>query len=155
MNLKDTIEADLRTAMKARETARVGVLRMLKARVQEAHVALRAKDGADATLSDEAVLEVISRHAKQVRESLEGAQQAGRQELCDQASAELVVIESYLPEQLTEDGITSIVTDAIAEAGASSPRDMGAVMKLVVPRTKGRADGKKVSEAVKHLLSGG
>jgi uncharacterized protein YqeY len=155
MTLKDTIEADLKTAMKARDTARVGVLRMLKARVQEAHVALRTKDGAAAILSDEDVLEVISRYAKQVRESLDGAQQAGRQELCDQAAEELAVVESYLPEQLTGDAITSIVTNAIAEAGASSLRDVGAVMKLVVPRTKGRADGKKVSETVKRLLSGG
>lgn len=154
MPLKDTIENDLRTAMKARDTARVGVLRMLKARVQEALVALRAKEGADAALSDEAVIEVVNRHAKQVRESLDGAQQAGREELCAQATAELAIIEGYLPQQLSDDEITAIVSDAIKESGATSPREMGAVMKLVMPKTKGRADGKKVNETVKRLLAG-
>ena len=155
MSLRDTIEADLRTAMKNRDSAKLAVLRMLKARIQEAGVALRTREGAEATLGDDAVVEVISRHAKQVREALEGAEQVGRQELCDQANAELEVIESYLPKQLSDDEITAIVRDAIAAAGATSPRDMGAVMKIVVPKTKGRADGKKVNEAVKRLLAGG
>ena len=155
MGLKESIEADLKGAMKSRETAKLAVLRMLKARIQEAHVALRTKEGADATLDDDAVIEVITRHAKQVRESLEGAEQAGRKDLADKAIGEIEVIESYLPKRLTDEEITEILKSAIAEAGASSPREMGAVMKIVMPKVKGRADGKKVNEMARRLLSGG
>jgi uncharacterized protein YqeY len=155
MSLKETIETDLKTAMKNRETGKVEVLRMLKARTQEALVALRGKEGADAVLDDEAVIEVVSRHAKQVRESLEGAEQAGRPELVDKAKGELALIEAYLPTQLSDDEITEIVRAAIAEAGASSLREMGAVMKIVMPKVKGKADGKKINETVKRLLESG
>jgi len=155
MGLKETIEADLRTAMKNRETTKVAVLRMLKARIQEAQVALRTKEGADAILGDDAVTEVISRHAKQVRESIEGAEQAGRKEFSDKARGELDVIDNYLPKQLSDDELKDILKSAIAEAGARSPREMGAVMKIVMPKVKGRADGKKVNEMAKNLLSGG
>jgi uncharacterized protein YqeY len=155
MSLKETIETDLKTAMKNRETGKVEVLRMLKARTQEALVALRGKEGADAVLGDEAVIEVVSRHAKQVRESLEGAEQAGRPELVDKAKGELALIEAYLPTQLSDDEITEIVRAAIAEAGASSLREMGAVMKIVMPKVKGKADGKKINETVKRLLESG
>jgi len=155
MGLKETIEADLRAGMKNRETLKVAVLRMLKARIQEAQVALRTKEGADATLDDNDVIEVINRHAKQIRESIEGAEQAGRKELCEKARGELEVTEGYLPKQLADEELTEILKSAITEAGASSPREMGAVMKIVMPKVKGRADGKKVNEMAKRLLSGG
>jgi len=155
MSLRETIEADLTAGMKNRETEKVAVLRMLKARIQEAHVALRTKEGAKAELDDAAVIEVVSRHAKQVRESLESAQQAGREDLSEKATGELKVIESYLPKQLSDEELTEIVKSAIAEAGATSPREMGTVMKIVMPKVKGLADGKKVNETVKRLLTGG
>ncbi len=93
MGLREIIEADLKASMKSRETTKVAVLRMLKARIQEAQVALRTKEGADATLDEEALIEVINRHAKQVRESIGGAEQAGRTELLEKAKGELEVVE--------------------------------------------------------------
>ena len=155
MSLRETIEADLKAGMKNRETSKVAVLRMLKARIQEAQVALRGKEGADATLDDDDVIEVVNRHAKQVREALEGAEQAGRKELSEKAAGELEVIEYYLPKQLSDEELTELIKSAIAEVGATSPREMGAVMKIVMPKAKGLADGKKVNETVKRLLTGG
>ncbi len=125
---------------------------MLK--IQEKEVDSRAKQGRDYTLTDEEVLAVISGYAKQRRDSIEAYRLGGRAEMLAKEEAELAIVCEYLPQQLTKEELISIVTQAISESGATGPRDMGAVMKLVVSATKGRADGKVVSQLVRDQLSG-
>lgn len=153
MAIKDQILEDVKTAMKAKDTARVQTLRMLKARIQEQEVAQRGSGGGDAPLSDDQVIEILTKYAKQVRESLESYEKAGRAESAAQSQAELEIVESYLPEALSEEDLEKLAQEAIQEAGAESPKQMGDVMKVLMPRVKGRADGKQVSAVVRRLLS--
>lgn len=146
MALAETLQADLNAAMKAHDKARVDVLRMLRAKLQEADIA------AGKALDEAASLEVIGRYAKQVRESIESFETGGRDDLLEKARAELVIVEGYLPQQLTADEVRAIVQGAISESGASSMKEMGKVMSLVMPQVKGRADGKLVNQLVKELL---
>ena len=153
MSLKQQLDSDIRNAMKQGQKERVGCLRMLKAKIQEKEVALRSERGADGTLSDEEVTAVIAVYAKQRRDSIAGFEQGGRDDLVAKERAELEMISTYLPEQLGENDVRRIVTEAIAEAGATSARDLGAVMKLVMPRVKAAADGKLVSRLATELLN--
>lgn len=136
----------MRAAMKQRDAARVSALRMLMTAVKNAEVDKGHQ------LSDEEAVEVIGREAKRRRESIEAFQQAGRTDLVDKETAELAVMQPYLPEQIAHDELARLVDEAIAEAGASSPKEMGAVMKIVMPKVKGRADGAQVSAAVRQRL---
>jgi hypothetical protein len=120
---------------------------MAMAAIQNRRIELRRD------LSDEDVAEVLTKQAKQRRESLEIFRDAGRELMAQNEEAELAVIEEFLPEQLPADELERIVRDAIAETGASSPADMGRVMGRVAPATKGRADGGAVSELVRRLLA--
>jgi hypothetical protein len=152
MSLKEKILADLKTSMKNQDKDRLSVLRMIKAKVLEEEVASRTQKGRDYQLNDEEMIEVLARYAKQRRESIKDYRENGREDLAVQEETELAIVQDYLPKQLSVDDITTIVKAAIAESGAASPKDMGNVMKLVVPQTKGAADGSIVSKIVKDLL---
>jgi uncharacterized protein YqeY len=147
--LKEQLQADLNAAMKARDEVTVATLRMALTSVTNEEVA--GKQARE--LSDEDVLRVLTREAKKRREAAEAFDAAGRTELATRERAEGEVLDRYLPAQLSDDELAGLVTAAIAEAGASSPRDMGAVMKIVVPRVAGRADGKRVSDEVRRRLA--
>jgi uncharacterized protein YqeY len=147
MTLQQRIESAMRDAMRAHDQRRTLTLRMAMAAIQNRRIELRRD------LSDEDVAEVLTRQAKQRRESLEIFRDAGRESMAQNEEAELAVIEEFLPEQLPADELERMVRDAIAETGASSPADMGRVMGRVAPATKGRADGRAVSELVRRLLA--
>lgn len=144
--LREKIADDMRGAMKAREAQRVAALRMLMAAVKNAEVEKRHE------LSDDEVLDVVTREAKRRRESIEAFLQGGREDLVQKETAELAVLESYLPERLGDDELSAMIDDAITETGASSPKQMGDVMKALMPKLRGRADGAQVSALVKERL---
>ena len=149
--LKDQLQADLTAAMKARDELTTATLRMLLTAVGTEEVAGKAAR----ELSDDEVLKVVGREAKKRREAATAFADAGRADRAERELAEERVLTAYLPAQLSDDELGALVRDAVAETGASSPRDMGAVMKAVVPRVAGRADGSRVSAAVKAALAGG
>ncbi len=145
MSILERIDSDLKVAMKSSEKIRVSTLRMVKASLKN----LEIEKG---KLSDDDVIGVLSTLAKQRRESISEFEKGGRQDLADQEREELAVILGYLPEQLSEEELTGIILETIRETGASSLKDMGRLMKSLMPRVKGRADGKLVSRKVKELL---
>jgi uncharacterized protein len=148
-SLKERLHGDLNAAMKARDELTTATLRMALTAVTTEEVA-----GSTARqLSDDEVLRVLGREAKKRREAAEAFDGAGRTELADRERAEGTVLDRYLPAQLGDDELGELVAAAIAEAGATTPRDMGAVMKLVQPRVAGRADGKRVSDEVRRRLA--
>lgn len=153
MSLMQVIAEDLKSAMKLRAQDRVEVLRMARARMLEAEVALRASMGRGYELSDEEAIKALAGYAKQRRDSIESYRQAGREDLAAKEEAELAIIQEYLPRQLSEDDVRAIVKQAIAATGATSARQMGQVMKAVMPQVQGAADGKLVSRIVNELLS--
>ncbi len=142
------LQQDVIAAMKAKDKARLGVLRMLQAAVKQVEVDTRAE------LDDDAVVKVLQSYRKKVRDSLAGARESGRDELVAQAEAELVVVESYLPAELDDAALEALVREVIAETGAESMKDMGRVMKAVLAKAAGRVDGSRVSPVVKTLLAG-
>ncbi len=148
--LKDRLRTDLNTAMKARDELTTATLRMALTAVTTEEVAGKAAR----ELTDDEVLKILGREAKKRREAAEAFDGAGRTELAERERAEGTVLDRYLPAQLGDDELGDLVAAAIADAGASSPRDMGAVMKLVQPKVAGRADGKRVSDEVRRRLSG-
>ncbi len=145
MSILERIDSDLKVAMKSSEKIRVSTLRMVKASLKN----LEIEKG---ELSDDDVIGVLSTQAKQRRESISEFEKGGRQDLVDLERAELAVILGYLPEQLSEEELTGIIQETIRETGASSLKDMGRLMKSLMPRVKGRADGRLVSQKVKELL---
>lgn len=148
MTLKEQIISDMTAAMKAKNAVRTSTLRMVKAAIMH-----REKEGAG-ELSDEDVLKLLRSQLKQRRDSVEQYQKAGRQDLADKETAEISVIESYLPQAASDAEIEQAVADAINETGATSMKDMGAVMKAVMSKLAGKnADGKTVSETVKKKLA--
>ena len=128
--------------MRARETERVHALRLIVSELQKA----AKENGADE-------LEVLQRERKRRLEAAEAYRDGGRAELAEAEEREAEIISSYMPEQLSDEELGAIVGDAVAESGASSPKEMGKVMALVMPQVKGRADGKRVSAAVKEKLT--
>jgi len=145
--LRDQVNADMSSAMKAKDAARLSALRMLKAAIMNKGV----EKGRD--LDDAEVLQVVSTLVKQRRDSIEQFSNAGRVDLVDKETAEITVLERYLPPAASAEEIDAAVLDAIGETGASSPKDMGKVMKAVMPRLAGKnADGRAVSEAVRRKL---
>lgn len=148
MSLKEQLASDLKEAMRSGQEVRKNTLRMLLAAVNVAEVA-----GAERKeLDDDAVLQVIARQAKQRRESIEEFRKAGRQDLVDTEEAELAVIQEYLPAQLGRDEIEAEAKKVIAEVGALGPSDKGKVMKVLMPRLAGRAEGREINEVVTRLL---
>ena len=149
MNLNQQLGADLTAAMKAKDAARLSALRMLKAAVMNKGV----EKGRD--LDDAEVLQVVASLVKQRRDSIEQFEKAGRADLVAKETGEIAVLEHYLPPALSQDEIEAAVAAAIAETGATSPKDMGKVMKAVMPKLAGKnADGKAVNEAVRRTLGG-
>jgi uncharacterized protein YqeY len=147
MLLRDQVNADIFAAMKAKDPARLSALRMLKAAIMNKGV----EKGRD--LDDAEVLQVVATLVKQRRDSIEQFSNAGRADLVDKETAEISVLEHYLPPAASAEEIDTAVLEAIAETSASSPKDMGKVMKAVMPRLAGKnADGRAVSEAVRRKL---
>ena len=142
MSIADSVKQDLTTAMKAGEKERVGALRLVLSELQKA-----AKDGND----DEQA--ILRRERKRRLESATAFRDAGRAELADGEEAEAAIIGAYLPAELGDDELRKIVADAIAETGASTPKDMGGVMKAAMEKTGGRADGKRVSALAREALA--
>jgi uncharacterized protein YqeY len=152
MSIRERIVSDLTAAMKAKDAARLGVIRMLKSRIMEAEVEQRGRKGSEYVLEDQECLAVIATYAKQRRDSIEAYRKGGNEDLAKKEEAELAMIQEYLPAQLSEDEVRRVVAAAIAETGATSAKDMGAIMKIVMPRLKGGADGAVVSRVVRELL---
>ncbi len=152
MTIKSRIESDLIEAVKAGDSARRDLLRMLKARILEAEVERRAQQGRDYQLSDPETVEVISRYAKQRRQSIEAYQKGGREDLAIREKQELDLLAPYLPKQLSEAEVEAIVREAIAESGATSAREIGNVMRLAMEKAAGLTDGKTVNRIARQLL---
>jgi uncharacterized protein len=146
--LKARLHADLNAAMKARDEVTTATLRMALTAITNAEVA--GKQARE--LSDDEVVTVLGHEAKKRREAAEAYNAAGRAELAGRERAEGEVIDRYLPQQLDDAEVAELVRTAIAEAGATSARDLGAVMKILKPQTAGRADGRRVSEEVRRQL---
>jgi uncharacterized protein len=146
MSLAERIQADLTAAMKAKDELRLSTLRMVRSAMQYAQVEKRAE------LSDADVIGVLGRQAKQRRESAEEFRKGGRPELAAKEEAEAAIIVEYLPRQLDEAELRGLVAEAIAATGAASARDLGKVMGWLSPKTKGRADGRQVSDLVRAAL---
>ncbi len=142
MSVLERVRSDTNAAMKAGEKDRVGALRMIASELQKAE-----KEGRDDEIA------VLQRERKRRLESAEAYREAGRTDLAEGEEREAEIIEGYLPEQLSDEELHAIVGDVVAETGASSPKEMGRVMSQVMPRVQGRADGKRVSAAVKELLT--
>ena len=148
--LKTRIDADLKDAMRSKQELQTSVLRMLKSAVKYKEV----EPGAPADgLDDAGVMTVISTLIKQRRDSVDQYKQASRADLAAKEEQEIAVLQSYLPKQLSAQELTAEVSKAIGEAQAKGPKDMGAVMKIVTPRLKGKAEGKLISDEVKAQLA--
>jgi uncharacterized protein YqeY len=147
VSLRDRIQTDVTAAMRGGDVLRRDVLRM----VQNAAYNLEKRDGK--SLSDDEYAAVIAREVKTRRESVEAFRGGGREDLAAKEEAEIAILSEYLPEQLSDDEIRSLVDEAIGATGASSARDMGRVMGWLSPRTRGRADGKRVSALVAATLA--
>ena len=141
---------DIKTAMKAKDTVSLTVLRALKSAIKNAAI---EKGGADAELDEGESLAVIRKQIKQRHDSITQFQDAGRADLAENEQAEVLILEKYLPTPLTEEEVSAIVTAAVSETGASSKADMGKVMKAVQAKAEGRADGKVLSQLVMKALS--
>lgn len=150
--LKQQLRSDLTTAMKARDKVRSGTLRMVLTAISEAEVSGTSSH----ELSDQQVLDVVIKEAKKRREAEEAFAQADRPELAEKERAEAAVLADYLPQQLTAEEITALVSDAIASTGAAElgMKGMGKVMGVVTPQTKGKADGGAVAAEVRKQLAG-
>jgi len=153
MTIRERIVADLTAAMKAKDAQRLGVVRMLKSRIMEAEVDQRSRKGPDYVLEDQDCLTVIATYAKQRRDSIEAYRKGGKEDLATKEEAELAIIQEYLPAPISEDEIRRIVAAAIAETGATSAKEMGTIMKIVMPKLKGEADGAVVNRIVRELLA--
>ncbi len=147
MSLTEQLQADMKSAMRDGDAQRRDTLRMVLAAVQNA-----AKEKQD-DLSDEETLAVLTKQVKTRRESITAYRDAGRDDLADREQAEIDVLSPYLPEQMGEDELRALVVEAVAATGADSPRDMGRVMGVLMPKVKGRADGKIVSGLVNEELA--
>ena len=150
MSLFEQIDKDYVQAYKAKETVRIGVLRLLKTAVKNRLVDLRRPGG---TLSDEEMLDVIIKEGKQRQDSIEQYTAAGRPDLAEKEAAELAIIQDYLPKALSPEELNQLIEATISEVGATTPRDMGKVISSIMATHKGRVDGKVLSEAVKARLT--
>lgn len=151
MSIQEQILADLKTAMKNKEQDRLNVLRSLKSKLLEREISER-KDG-EATLSDEQVIEVLMKAAKQRKESIEQFREGDRDDLVEKEEQELEIIQSYLPEMMDEEEVRDVARQKIEELGAENMADMGKVMGALMSELKGKAEGSIVSKVVKEELS--
>ena len=147
MSLKEKLMDDLKTAMREKDSVRKNAVQMVRSSV------LQIEKDNHITLDDEGIIDVISKEVKKRRDVLPDYVKSGRQELIDELNTEIKVLLVYLPQQLTEAEIDVLVKEAITEVGASSMKDIGKVMTAIMPKTKGRADGKIINELVKKNLA--
>ena len=150
MRIQERIDSDLKEAMRAKDTTKLAVLRMLKSALKYAAI---AKPGAEAELSDAEAAQVIRKQAKQRQDSIESFEKGGRAELAQKEQKELSILNGYLPQAMGPDEVEQTVRDAIAEVGAMSKAQMGAVMKAVQAKVAGRVDGKTLSQEVSRQLT--
>lgn len=146
VTLLSTLNADMKTAMKAKDKERLAVIRMLKASLQNEEIKVGHELNADEELT------ILSREMKQRRDSLAEFEKAGREDLSEKVKIEIAIVEKYLPAQLSDEEIRQIVTQAIADTNATSASEFGKVMGAVMPKVKGKADGNQVNAIVKELL---
>ncbi len=150
MTLQERVDSDLKEAMRAKDTRKLGVLRMLKSALKYAVI---AKSGAEAELSDAEAAQVVRRQVKQRQDSIESFEKGGRAELAAKEKEELSILNAYLPQAMSSDELAKIVRETIAETGATSKAQMGGVMKALQAKVAGRADGKTLSQEVSRQLS--
>jgi len=146
MSLKERLLEDMKLAMKDKDIVRKNAIQMARAAV------LQVEKDSRVTLDDDGVIEVIAKEVKKRKDSLPEYEKSGRQDLIDNLKSEIEILMQYLPQQLTEGELEIIVKEAIQETGANSVKDMGKVMQAVMPKVKGRADGKLVNQIVKKLI---
>lgn len=144
------IEKDMKDALRARDSVRLNALRMLKSAVG---YHLLEKGGKDKAPTDADVIAVVQKQVKQRRDSIESYEKGGRTDLAEKEKTELAVLEGYLPKQLSEEELTTLVKATIAEVGATSKAQMGVVMKALMPKVAGKADGKLISQLVQKSLA--
>jgi uncharacterized protein YqeY len=149
MTIQEEIDADLKDAMRSKDAERLSVLRMVKSALTNAAIEKRLVTGG---LADSEAVGVIRKQVKQRRDSIESFEKGGRPELAAKERKEIEFLAEYLPRPLEEDEINQLVKDAIAEVGATSKAQMGAVMKIVTEKAEGRVEGKKLSQAVQKAL---
>lgn len=148
MSLKEKLANDMKEAMKAREAgkARLSVIRLVRGAIRQIEIDQKVE------LDDEGVLAVISKEVKQRRDSIEKFKKGGREDLVAQNEADIAILMEYLPAQLSEAEVKALVEEAVAAVGATGPKDMGKVMKELMPKVKGKADGKLVNQLVKEAI---
>lgn len=151
--LKDQLGQDLKEAMRAKDDVRLRTIRSLRAALTEREIELR--QGGAAVLTEEQEIAVLQKQAKQRRDAIEQFRAAGRDDLAQREEEEYAVIASYLPQQLDDEAIRKVVEAIVAETGASSMKDIGKVMGPAMQQLRGRADGRRVQEAVRAVLSSG
>ncbi len=148
MSIKDLLTEDMKQAMKDKESGklRLSVIRMARANIKNIEIDEKRE------LNDDEVLAVLMKEVKMRQDSLEEFAKAGREELVEQAKQEIAILRKYLPEQLSDEELKALVEEAVAETGAAGPKDMGKVMAALMPKTRGRADGKRINTMVRELL---
>ncbi len=146
MSLKEQLSNDLKEAMKEKDQLKKNVITMVRADIKQVEVDKRID------LEDDGIIEIIAKQVKQRRDAQEEFEKGGRQDLVEQAQQEIQLLMKYLPAQMSEDEIEKLVKDTILEIGAQSMKDMGKVMVALMPKTRGKADGKLVNEIVKKCL---
>ena len=151
MSLKERIGEDIKSAMKARDKIRLETVRSIKKVILEKEVALRP-EGQD-SLTEEQEIELLAQQAKQRRDSIEQYRNGGREDLAEKEAQELAIIETYLPKQLSEEEVSSIIDEIITSVGATTAKDLGKVVGVAIKQLKGKADGKKIQAMVKEKLS--
>ncbi len=146
MSTKEKLTQSLKEAMKARDERRKRVVRMAMTSIKNTEIDKKGE------LDEPDVLAILQKEVKARHETIEGAQKAGRDDLIAEAEAEIAILEEYLPKALSREELKALVEEAIAEAGATSPKEMGQVMKVLMPKVRGRADGKEANQIVRELL---
>ncbi|WP_019532999.1 GatB/YqeY domain-containing protein [Paenibacillus ginsengihumi] len=147
MSLSDRLNEDMKLAMKSQDKFKLSVIRMVRAAIKNLEIDQRK------TLSEDEELDVLSREIKQRKDSLQEFEKAGRDELAANLKQEIAILMEYMPQQFTEEEVKAIVLQTIQEVGASSKAEMGKVMSALMPKVKGRADGKLVNQLVQQSLS--
>ncbi|MEK8129659.1 GatB/YqeY domain-containing protein [Paenibacillus filicis] len=147
MSLSDRLNDDMKLAMKSQDKFKLSVIRMVRAAIKNIEIDQRKP------LEEQEVLDVLNREVKQRKDSLQEFEKAGREDLAESLRAEIVILMDYLPQQLSDEEVKAIVQQTIQEVGASSKADLGKVMGALMPKVKGRADGKIVNQFVQQLLT--
>lgn len=147
MSLRDRLNEDLKDAMRAKDTVRLSCIRGVKAAILQAETR-----GERVVLDESGILQVITKEVKERQDAILEFERGGRPDLVEKLTGEMAVLKEYLPEPLSDAELAQLVAEALAETGAEGPKDMGRVMGWLTPKTRGRADGKAVSEAVKAAL---